>query len=202
MALGKSSRTSTYAGPACPRCDKKLEHEAPSSGAQSCPHCRKPFEGVIFPRVEQAAFVARLDTAGPGDAVPCATHELNAAVASCQRCGAFCCDLCRVDAEGKTYCANCFDRLSAEGALASTRTKFRHYEGMLAVCVIFALLLWPLAALFGLAGLYYAVKGLKQKKAMGEEDGVRLMWIALVLSCLAAASGILLVVWFFVGLAS
>ena len=179
----------------CPLCDREIDlGSIGSSGAARCPLCLREFRAVRFNPPQRAralpqAIDGRLDAGQP-----CATHPRNAAVTGCQRCGSFMCDLCRIDVDGRTLCPACFERLSAEGSLESTRTTFRDYPGLAGVTVTAGCLIWFLAAFFGPFAIYYAVKGLKQKKEMGEEEGKAMLWIAIVLAVIQTGGGL-----FFIG---
>jgi hypothetical protein len=84
---------------------------------------------VRFDPVEPRVVVPDLAGTGPEGAAPCTRHARNQAEAACARCGQFMCALCRIDADQKTYCPGCFDRLSAEGSLTSAVTRVRNYAG-------------------------------------------------------------------------
>jgi len=125
----------------------------------------------------------------PGSA-PCARHARNAAVASCEHCGAFMCTLCRIDAEGVALCAACFERLGAAGALASTRGGYRHYNG---IAVLLSLIgLMPFASvLFGPLAVLAAWKGLRQGQKLQETLGATAAKLALALGVVETVGGVL-----------
>jgi len=157
--------------PQCPRCRIPAFLPASWSGRARCGGCQLEYEATSFtPRV-LAVTTRRIEEMV--DAPPCALHAGNAATVTCQRCGTFACDLCRVDQEGMTLCVSCFDRLTAEGALATTRAKERNWGGIASLCVIGSVvgcgiylgwLLGPIAA-------WAAWRGLKQRAANGETWG-------------------------------
>lgn len=145
---------------ACPRCRRELSHEQLADGSQRCRFCGGAFEARRFDppglRVEAADGLAALP-----EAVACAAHERNAAVAACGRCGAFICALCRIEADGGGWCPACYERLSAEGALASARTQMRNWSGMSGICLVGSILFWPIGPLLAPLGVYYAIRGFK-----------------------------------------
>ncbi len=190
-------RRVAYQGPACPRCKRPLSQGRLVSGAQTCPHCMGAFEAVRFTPPEPKAVVRQLAESGPEGAVSCANHAKNAAVAGCERCGAFICELCKIEADGKTLCPACFDRLSSEGALESTVTTFKDYGRMAGTLVVAGLLIWIFAPVFGPVAVYYAIRGLRQKRRMGESDGLVSIYIALVMGVLEAVGGTLLLLAMF-----
>lgn len=182
-----------YAGMACPRCKRGLRHESLQSGPQRCPACGHEFEAIKFDPIEPRVVVPDLAGTGPEGAAPCARHARNQAEAACSRCGQFMCALCRIDAEQKTYCPSCFDRLSAEGTLASAVTRVRNYAGWASICLIVCLGTYFLPSpIAGPLGIAFCIKGLKEKKARRESDGIVRLYLMMILSVLAMGIGVIL----------
>ena len=175
----------------CPRCRREINLSWIDTPDAVCPLCRRPFEAIRFEPPVRAVLMPQMADGALEAAQPCAVHPLNAAVASCERCGSFICALCRIDVDGRTLCPTCFERLSTEGSLESTRTTFRDFPGLAGVAAtigclgvaFFGVLLGPLA-------IYYAIKGLRQKKAMGESDGRVGLWLAILLGVAEIGFGI------------
>src|SRR5688500_12609221 len=139
----------------CPRCRQQIDAAAiQTSENAACPACGREFKAVRFNPPERAAALPRLVTGTLDAGQPCANHPRNAAVTSCQRCGSFMCALCRIDVDGRTLCPTCFDRLSTEGSLQSTRTTFRDYSGLASVSATAGCLLMILGLLFGPLTIY------------------------------------------------
>ena len=172
MAAAAARHRTAYQGVACPFCDKGLDHTTLASGPQSCPQCRRGFEAVVFHPVEARPAVAEVAAAGPTGVTPCANHARNVAVAACERCGRFMCELCRIDSDGKTLCPGCFERLSGEGALQSTVTRFRDYSALTASYVAAGAVILFLAPLTAPLALVYGRRALREKRERGESDGI------------------------------
>jgi hypothetical protein len=177
---------SDFGGPSCPRCRRDLDAGAVASGFQSCPHCGGYFEATRFDPPEARVSVRSVEEAGPGGAASCAAHRGNVAAANCDRCGVFMCELCRIDADQRVLCPGCFERLSAEGALPSARTTFRDYGRMGGQLLLLSLVFTLVGAPFALGAVYAGVKGLQQRKRLGEGSAVR-GWVAIVLGLLVTA---------------
>ncbi len=139
----------------CPRCNRSMALH-PGVGDGWCRSCGTGFAYLrLSPRRERGA----VPLPAAADGASCAKHARNAAVASCERCGAFACELCRVQTDGRTLCPPCFDRLAAAGELASSRTSIRNYGGqafgygaLSLLFPFFGLLLAPLAIVTGIKG--------------------------------------------------
>ncbi len=177
---------SDFGGPSCPRCRRDLDPEHVASGEQTCPLCGGAFEATRFDPPEARVSVRAVEEAGPGGVASCAAHRGNVAASNCGRCGVFMCELCRIDVDERVLCPGCFDRLSAEGALPSARTTFRDYGRMGSQFLLLALLFTFVGAPFALGAVYAGVKGLGQRKRLGEGSAVR-AWVSIVLGFLAAA---------------
>lgn len=189
MASRLGQWRATYAGMACPRCRRSLRHETLRSGEQTCPSCNGLFEAVRFDPVELRVVVPDIAGVGPEGAAPCARHARNQAEAACSRCGQFMCSLCRIDADQKSYCPGCFDRLSTEGSIASSVTRVRNYAGWAALCCLGAF--FCLGPLSSPLGVYFCVKGLKDKRSRGETDGTVGLVVMMVICILAFGLGVL-----------
>lgn len=187
MATKRASHE--YAGPSCPHCLAELEIARVVSGMQACRGCSSSFEAMRFQPPDRAAAVQRLGEAGPGAETACAAHPANVAVVNCQRCGVFMCALCRIDADEMALCPACFDRLSAEGALASTRTSFRDYGRQASNTAIVGLPLIVFGLAIGPAAIYYGLRSLKQLRQMGETTGRARAVIAILAGLLEAGVG-------------
>jgi hypothetical protein len=198
MAARLGRWRASYVGIACPRCRRTLRHETLRSGEQSCPACNGLFEAVRFDPVEARVVVPDLAGTGPEGAAPCARHARNQAEAACARCGQFMCALCRIDADQKTYCPGCFDRLSAEGSLSSAVTRVRNYAGWAALCLLGTFMcVGPITSPLG---IFFCIKGLLDKKARKESDGVVGLYVMMVLCILLFGFGVLMAIGMFTGI--
>lgn len=191
-----------YGGPQCPRCHVPLAMAALHTGALTCDYCRRSFEATVFhPAEPQRETITEVVAVGPEGAIACANHERNAAVTSCGRCGLFICALCEMTVAEGSFCPSCFDRLTAEGALATARTRYRDYGLLARLWVIAGPLLAPcflaLTLLpFGILAAYYAKHGVAQRRAEGRSiAGVVIIGILGILEALAGIG--LLIFWIF-----
>ena len=178
-----------YRGPACPLCLEPLPYEEMSSGAQTCPHCGRSFDAVSFSPPETKAVVPRLGEEGPDGATGCVHHPRNAAVATCDRCGRFICELCRIGVDGKGFCPGCFERLSSEGAIESAVTRLPGHNASATLCAVVGMLAAPTCAP---AAIYFGVKWLKWKKKMRESDTLAGAYFAIVLGAIEAMGFLML----------
>jgi uncharacterized paraquat-inducible protein A len=177
---------SRYQGMACPRCHASLRHETLQNGDQACPACGGRFELTRFDPVESKVVVPDIAGTGPEGAAPCT------------RCGQFMCSLCRIDADQKTYCPSCFERLSAEGSLASAVTRVKNWAGWAGLCLVGCFFTSFFGApVFGALGIYCAVRGLKDKRQRGETDDRGRLVLLMIFSILFFGIGVFIYIGIF-----
>jgi len=182
-----------YAGPACPRCGRGLGPAALRSGLVRCVACGGSFEATAFDPPPPQYSVARLAEAGPGGATACAQHPGNAVVGHCERCGVLMCGMCRIEADRMSLCPACFERLSDEGALSSTRVVVRDHARFAQTLAICGLLLGVTGVVTGPAAIYYGVRAYAHKKALGELEETWRLWLVVFL----ALTQLALSLWFY-----
>jgi hypothetical protein len=155
----------------------------------SCPVCLRIFEAVRFDPPLPDVSVPRMAEAGPEGANPCGFHPGNVAGEHCTRCGVFMCALCRIETDGRVLCPACFERLADAGELPSLFTHYRDYGQLQVLLVVVGLFLFtgPVA---GPASIYYGMKGLEQKKSMGDASGRVRAWVLFVLGGAVTLGGL------------
>jgi len=163
--------------PDCPHC-RARQFEA-VEGEQRCRACGGKFAFYAFrPPTRRAAVpVAALGR------TPCHQHPLNSAVAACDRCGSFLCQLCETRVEGRILCPACFERLHERHELVSTRREQIAWGRL--VMVLGALAWFPFyGCLFGLfaigVGVYAVVRIRRDSSARGKPWVYAGMTIALL----------------------
>jgi hypothetical protein len=149
-------------------------------GQVYCGTCSLHFTAALFDPPESPRPQPRALEGGAAYEARCARHAGNAAAATCERCGAFMCTLCRIDTDGKVLCAACFDRLRGEGALESARTSFRSWRTMGLHLSLLGFFVWPFGIAIGPAALVATIRGIAQDRKSGDEGG-RIMGVAALL---------------------
>jgi len=182
-----------YTGPACPRCDSEIDPGVFISNPVSCPVCLREFEAIRFDPPVPDAGVPRVAEAGPGGANPCGHHPGNVAGEHCSRCGVFMCALCRVDSDGRVLCPACFERLADAGELPSLVSHYRDYGHVQAYLVLLGLLFIFIGPVAGPASIYFGVKALAQREALGNPGSRLGTWALFVLGALEAVGGVALI---------
>lgn len=191
--MAENKKRSTYKGPACPHCNMVLTSERVYSGSQTCSKCGGAFEAAVFQPATRKVSVELLAAAGVSGGSPCAVHSGNAAVANCERCGCFMCSLCNINADGAKYCAGCFERLNAEGALSTSNNRLTNYEGIAKASAVAGCFFYP-AIFSGPLAIVYGIKALKQKKEMGDSQGQVMIFLSMILGLITFGIMILAIV--------
>jgi hypothetical protein len=187
-----------YKGPACPRCRAYLELDRLPTGETRCPSCNKTFLSAPFHPPVVRERVASLAEAGPDGAVPCALHSGNAAIGNCTRCGVFFCALCRIQVDGQELCPGCFDRLTAEESLSTTRTRMRDYRAMALLLGLFGFLTFCFGLITGPLTLYLVTQAVRQRRRWQESGGTVGLAVAAFLGLAQTVISILFLIGLFV----
>lgn len=173
------ARTAEKSQIACPRCGRSAPLES-GSGSAVCRTCRQDFLYLrLNPRPEPGP-VAMPATAGTA---ACAKHARNAAVASCERCGAFVCDFCRIQGDARSLCPGCFDRLAASGELASARNLIRN-DGAQALGYGIIALIFPFFGFFlAPVAIWAGMRGRAAERKMNERLFGWRLWVGILGGC-------------------
>ena len=183
-------------GVACPHCRASLAHDDLASGSQRCRWCGRWFELTRFSPPVRVPRPAALDASGPGGANPCGNHGGNAAETNCGRCGLFLCALCAIEADGRTLCPACFDRLAAAGELRLARTRFRDQSRSALALSWLGLVAFFAGLAIGPAVMLSAQRAERQLKETGEGSRARIV-TAFVLGGLETLGGLVFLVYVF-----
>jgi hypothetical protein len=102
------------------------------------------------------------------------------------------CGLCRVEVEGQSICAACFDRGRSEGSLQAAQTTFRSWSTLGWHLAILGLVVYPLGLLAGPVSLFATARGVAQSRKEGDEGGALGAVFAVLLGLTDTAVGVFL----------
>ncbi|MGO9967538.1 MAG: B-box zinc finger protein [Bryobacteraceae bacterium] len=124
-----------------------LPKEGPATGdAAVCTRCGAANRVRLFPAAFARPAGARPEAAAEGEAA-CFDHPGKRAVAACQQCGRFVCQLCAVGFGGETWCPSCVAAGSGRARAASPATSLTLFDSIVLTIPFAALVFWPLTAL-------------------------------------------------------
>jgi hypothetical protein len=146
----------------CARCAMPLpKWELLKGDSAGCPTCGSRNHVLLFPAALAQAAAARPEAAEQGEAV-CFDHPGKRAVASCQQCGRFVCQLCAVEFGEGVWCPSCVANASGKAKQANSETSRMLYDTW-ALAIPFVLLaIWPLTLLSAPAVVALAIMKWRQ----------------------------------------
>jgi len=129
----------------CARCNMPLPKWELASGAEAvCTLCGSSNMVRLFPAaLSEANLPARPETALDGEAA-CFDHPSKRAVAACQQCGRFVCQLCSVEFNGQVWCPSCVAAGAGRAKSANQVTSRTLYDSLALSLPLVSLLLYPL----------------------------------------------------------
>jgi hypothetical protein len=191
--------SATYAGPVpCGRCGIAVDADEAGVASCVCGARVRTFRFAPFRPPANAALPAALHEGG--QETPCAYHARNAASEACRRCGSFMCSLCALHVHGHGYCPPCFERLRGSRGIGGLGTHYPRPHGQAVALGIVASVVQPLGLFIAPVVVWLGVRALRQRATLSEREPwvVTKAVLALVLSVLAVAPAVLLVVWLIV----
>jgi hypothetical protein len=114
-----------------------------------CTRCGSANTVRAFPAaLAPANAPARTELALDGDAA-CFDHPNKRAVAACQQCGRFVCQLCSVEFGARILCPSCVAAGSGIAQVANLETSRTLYDSVALIVPLVSLLLWPFTLIAG-----------------------------------------------------
>jgi hypothetical protein len=172
------------AGPVqCPKCKASLyEPIFNAAGLQPCPNCSVPIQIVTFPALRKAAQTSAIgeNIVVTGES-SCYFHPTKRAAVSCEKCGRFICALCDVAVDGKHLCSQCLSGHVQKGTLQTLKKTGQRHDSAASACAVVCIPLIYLAIIIAPVGLYFCLKGLKQKDGLFPRKTKTLYSLAVIL---------------------
>src|SRR5271157_4388125 len=138
----------------CARCNMPLpKWELATSDQAVCTLCGSRNTVRVFPATfTQQRGPALPEGAAEGEAA-CFDHPAKKAVAACQQCGRFVCQLCAVEFGAETWCPSCVAAGAGQAKAAHTETSRTLYDSIAFTLPLSSLILWPLTVVAAPAAL-------------------------------------------------
>ena len=108
-----------------------------------CTLCGASNEAHVFPAAFQAPAPVETEAALEGEAA-CFDHPAKRAVAACQQCGRFVCQLCSVELGQAIWCPSCVAAGAGQAKAANLDSSRVLYDSMALMTPLLSLLVWPL----------------------------------------------------------
>jgi hypothetical protein len=121
--------------------------ELATSEEAICTLCGSRNRVRVFPvTFAQQNAPALPEGAAEGEAA-CFDHPNKKAVAACQQCGRFVCQLCAVQFGAETWCPSCVSTGTGKAKAANTETTRTLYDSVALTLPLASLIVWPLTIL-------------------------------------------------------
>ncbi|HEX3747456.1 MAG TPA: hypothetical protein VHW09_26145 [Bryobacteraceae bacterium] len=134
----------------CARCDSPLPlWELSSAGAAVCTSCGSSNTVRVFPALFAAPEAPALPEGALEGEAACFDHPTKRAVADCQQCGRFVCQLCAVDFGGQIWCPSCVAAGRGRSKAVYLEPSRTLYDSIAIAVPLATLIVWPLTILTG-----------------------------------------------------
>lgn len=170
--------------------------ELAAGSAAMCTLCGSANMVRAFPAMFVQADAPRPEAALEGEAA-CFDHPNKRAVAACQQCGRFVCQLCSVDFGNGVWCPGCVAGGSRRAPTANQETALTLYDSIALTLPLASLVLWPFNLIAAPASLVLALTKWKQPLSPVRRNRWRFV-VAIAISLIEIA----LWIWLFVYLAA
>jgi B-box zinc finger len=131
----------------CARCSMPLpKRELLNGDSATCTSCGSRNTVRLFPAALAQSAAARPEAAQEGEAA-CFEHPGKRAVASCEQCGRFVCQLCSIEFGDGVWCPLCVANSSGKAKRANSDTARMLYDTWALVIPLALLVIWPLTIL-------------------------------------------------------
>jgi hypothetical protein len=140
----------------CARCDSPLPlWELASADASVCTHCGSRNTVRVFPALFASPGAPVAESALEGEAA-CFDHPSKRAVAACQQCGRFVCQLCSVEFGGQVWCPSCVAAGKGQSKVVHLDPARTLYDSIALAVPLASLIFWPLTILTGPGTLVFS----------------------------------------------
>jgi hypothetical protein len=139
----------------------------------------------------EAAAAARPEAALDGEAT-CYDHPAKRAVAACQQCGRFVCQLCAVEFNGQVWCPTCVAAGSGQARVVNPDAARILYDSIaMSGLLVSSLVFWPISVLTGPAAVIFAIVNWKKPLSLVRKSRWRFV-AAIVLGLLITSAWLVL----------
>jgi hypothetical protein len=146
----------------CARCSTPLpKRELASAASAVCVSCGSTNAVRAYPALFAKTGPVEAEAAAEGEAA-CFDHPGKRAVASCQQCGRFVCQLCAVQTPGGFSCPSCF--AAGAGAVKAARAEASRtlYDSIAIILPFASIIIWPLTLFAGPSAVVLSIVKWKQ----------------------------------------
>ena len=165
----------------CARCNSPLPlWELANADMAGCTHCGSRNTVRVFPAFFAAPSAPALpENALDGEAV-CFDHPTKRAVAACNRCGRFVCQLCSVEFDGQVWCPTCVAAGRGPIKVAALEPSRTLYDSIALAVPLAAMLMFPFTIITGPGTLLFSAIAWKRPLGLVRHSRWRFLLAILV----------------------
>src|SRR5580700_1778989 len=176
----------------CARCSMPLPRGGlDTSAGTACLSCGAENIVRAFPAMFAERSAAAPEAALTGEAA-CFDHPGKRAVAACQQCGRFVCQLCSVELGGAVWCPSCVAAGAGQARAANADAQRTLYDSIALTLPLISLLMWPLTIATAPAAMVISISKWKQPLSLVRRS--RWRFVAAIVVSLTMLAGWILVV--------
>jgi hypothetical protein len=157
----------------------------------ACPTCGSENMVRAFPAMFAERVAAAPEAALTGEAA-CYDHPGKRAVAVCQQCGRFVCQLCSVELGGVICCPSCVAAGAGQARAANADAQRTLYDSIVLTLPLVSLLFWPVTIATAPAAIVISISKWKQPLSLVRRS--RWRFVAAIAVSLTMLAGWVLVV--------
>jgi hypothetical protein len=157
----------------------------------ACPTCGSENMVRAFPAMFADRAAAAPEAALTGEAA-CYDHPGKRAVAACQQCGRFVCQLCSVELGGVIYCPSCVAAGAGQARAANADAQRTLYDSIALTLPLISFLFWPVTIATAPAAIVISISKWKQPLSLVRRSRWRFV-AAIVVSLTMLAGWVFLV---------
>lgn len=156
----------------------------------ACPTCGSENMVRAFPAMFAERAAAAPEAALTGEAA-CYDHPGKRAVAACQQCGRFVCQLCSVELGGVIWCPSCVAAGAGQARAANADAQRTLYDSIALTLPLISLLMWPLTIATAPAAIVISISKWRQPLSLVRRS--RWRFVAAIVISLAMLAGWVLI---------
>jgi hypothetical protein len=161
--------------------------ELATGGAAVCTTCGSRNTVLAFPAALASTHALPGTEAALEGEAACFDHPARRAVAACQQCGRYVCQLCSVDFGGQTWCPSCVAAGAGQARSANRETSRTLFDSAALILPLASLLLYPFTIIAAPASL--VLSAMKWSQPLSLVRRSRWRFLAAILISLAEIAG-------------
>jgi hypothetical protein len=164
-----------------------------AGGVTTCSICHAANQVLLYPALVAQRPAAAGEAAAEGESA-CFDHPGKRAVAACNQCGRFVCQLCAIEMEGGVWCPSCVAMGAGRARTARAEPSRTLYDSIALTAPLGAFLIWPLTFIAGPTSVVLSIVKWRQPLSLVRHS--RWRFVAAIILGLAETIGWIAIIFF------